>query len=298
MGLLDNAQVGGGSRRGRKVILPNPEPTPQPTSPGGSSSSSTSWEDRGFPERINVNLMPPAQSQNQSGIAGYDIGKAPIVPQAIAAKPFDIAETITKGPGGTGIVTSAMDVISKIPVLSNFLGVAGDLLTWTAQTSIYNAPRAATIQSNANDIIQGNFNKRVESPGNEYGPGRTVGELWKEMQAIGFSMEDVIALQKGQKGIFDFGNTDPNKGRTYLMETNPLVGIPVGLALDPLTYLSFGGVPTAKLLFQGEASFLMQLRELQSLIRPLRLLQSFASRRNPPMQLQTLGGLELLRGQM
>lgn len=256
MGLLDNAQVGGGSRRGRKVILPNPEPTPQPTSPGGSSSSSTSWEDRGFPERINVNLMPPAQSQNQSGIAGYDIGKAPIVPQAIAAKPFDIAETITKGPGGTGIVTSAMDVISKIPVLSNFLGVAGDLLTWTAQTSIYNAPRAATIQSNANDIIQGNFNKRVESPGNEYGPGRTVGELWKEMQAIGFSMEDVIALQKGQKGIFDFGNTDPNKGRTYLMETNPLVGIPVGLALDPLTYLSFGGVPTAKLLFQGGGKLL------------------------------------------
>jgi hypothetical protein len=262
MGVLDNASIGGSSGRKNKIILPNPEPTPQPFTGGGSSSSSTSWEDRQPPERFNVNLMEPAQPQ--VGIAGYDISKAPAIPQTIAAKPFDIAETITKDSSGTGIVKSAMDVIAQVPVLNKVLGFTGDLLTWSAQTALYNSGRASTIQANANDILQGNWNKEILSEANtatlrnQYGvkKTKTLGEYWKEMKEIGFTQEDVIALSKNQKGIFDFGNTDPAKGQTYIMEKEALVGIPLGIALDPLTYLSFGGVPLLKGLFQGATKLL------------------------------------------
>lgn len=264
MGLLDNTRSSGnGSSYGQsnKFNIPTPEPVdpsdwniaPSSNSMNvgpirQSSSQSTPWEDRGFPERVSYNAFAPSTTATGSQ------GQSPLetafkAPGYAAERPLAAVNILTRGQGEKGAIDVATDIISNTPIVNWLVGRTGDLLNGNFATALSNSIVALSINleaQNIKDAIASNDYSKVISE-REYSSGRkskaTVASLMSGAKSRGFTDQDINDLINGKKGIFDFG--DRSKG--YVASQNAAIDMGLQIALDPTLGLSTVG----KVAFQG-----------------------------------------------
>ena len=280
MGLLDKTRSSGsGASYGQsdRFNIPTPEPVdpndwniaPSSNSlnvgtPRRSSSQSTPWEDRGFPERASYNAFDPG-----SGLPGAKSGYIPAgspkgfdlsgaasffetafkAPGYAAERPLAAANLLTRGQGEKGAVDIATDIISNTPIVSWLVGRAGDLFSGNLATAASNSVVALSISLEAenikNAINSNDYSKVIVDK--EWASGRkskaTVASLIKGAKSRGFTDQDINDIINGKKGIFDFG--DRTKG--YIASQNAALDIAFQVALDP----TLGASTIGKAAFQG-----------------------------------------------
>ena len=281
MGLLDKTRSSGsGASYGQsdRFNIPTPEPVnpndwniaPSSNSlnvgtPRRSSSQSTPWEDRGFPERASYDAFAPGSGiagvrpgylstqTNAYKTPGLDLsGAAPVAasgletafkaPGYAAERPLAAVNMITRGQGEKGAIDVASDIIRATPLLNELVGGFGNFLNGNAQTAFINSFTASTLLQYRKDIEAGNLSMKT-TVANPNGGFQTLGEFITSVKKKGFTDQDISDLFAGKKGTFDFG--DREKG--YMISDNGIVDIGLQILLDPTLLFS----APVKLLWTG-----------------------------------------------
>lgn len=249
MGLLDNTRSSGS---GASYVQTNRFniPTPEPVDPNDwniapssnsmnvgpirqSSSQSTPWEDRGFPERVSYNAFAP--SVTATGAQGQSpLETAFKAPGYVAERPLAAVNMLTRGQGEKGAIDVVTDIIRATPLLNELVGGFGNFLNGNAQTAFINSFKASNILNYANDIKSGNLSTKTMVGGSKEKGYLTVGEMVNQYKADGFTDQDIADLISGKKGTFDFG--DREKG--YKISENGVLDMGLQIALDPTLVLS------------------------------------------------------------